>query len=398
MEKLRAGEFFQSNQKLAEKAGYPQLFYTRDLELCSNKMCMKLIKWKKSHNDKNPYSKSKDRKEKKLASWLSTQKKGKRGAGTYVFYHSNQKLVEKAGYPDVFDTRDDEKESNKKCLELIKWKKFHGRDPSTHAENQEERRLGLWLSSQRTGRGKNFRSNQGLVEKEGYPEIFNRKDDEEESNKKCVEYIKWRKEHNNNPSQHSKESKERQLGCWIVRQRMFKQGKKKRTGVFYLSNQKMVENAGYSTAFNPLNSEKESNEICSRYIVWRKTHNNNNPSKSEESFLFTWMHGQKVAKSGKGTRQFYRSNQILVEKAGYPDAFAFIDREKISNNNCNKCINFKKTHKGKDPSIQSKDREEKRLGVWLSLQKMAKQGKGHCIFYKSNQILAEKAEYPNLFD
>ena len=143
--------FFPSDQEIAEQYGFPNLFKSADREQVSNGKTVTICDWVTAHDDKIPNADATDDvEEKKIGQWLNAKKRAKRGEGNWVFYHSDQKIAESRGYPDLFDSMGEEAANNKMTLKLCAWVKDHGgKEPYTGSQDKEEAKLGKWLANRR---------------------------------------------------------------------------------------------------------------------------------------------------------------------------------------------------------------------------------------------------------
>jgi len=98
----KGGNFYKSDQKIAESYGLKELFDTIDREADSNERTHKLCKWIKE-NDKTPSNGSKNIEEKQLGNFLSKKKMAKGGKGNWKLYKSDQKIAESYGMKDLFE-------------------------------------------------------------------------------------------------------------------------------------------------------------------------------------------------------------------------------------------------------------------------------------------------------
>jgi len=104
------GIFYQSLQKLADEAGLSDMFDNVDFESTYIEICKEAIKYYKENN-KYPSQIDKLQSVKQLGQWLNKMRISKKGCRGYKFYPSLQKLAEKAGLPNMFNTnwKDDRK-------------------------------------------------------------------------------------------------------------------------------------------------------------------------------------------------------------------------------------------------------------------------------------------------
>lgn len=223
-------------------------------ETISNRTCMQACEWIKRHHGREPSELSTNSIEKRLGGWLRRQRKSKAGKGSSKFYESNLAILQKYGLNNLFETVDLEEKSNATCIECLEWKDKNNRDPSAHAKDDLEKKLGTWLSKQRQAKkgsvsNKFYKSNQKLATLAGYPDLFKTPSNEEESNHLCLQCIFWKKENNGKePNSNSKNPTEKKLGKWLINQRQAKKGNRKRK--FYQSNQELAERHNFPNLFD----------------------------------------------------------------------------------------------------------------------------------------------------
>jgi len=241
-------EFYDSDQKIAEFFGYKNLFKNRDFEKESNELCKKICEWKKEHQGNDPNRISENTVEKSLGNRLAGRRKAFSDKGG-IFYSSDQKIAESFGYPNLFKPRDLEKESNDICYKVCEWKKRHNdKDPVWGDKKIEEHFLGYWLGSRRNGQNY-YESDKKIAESYEYPDIFNKKNPEKESNVICKKVCEWKNTHaGEDPKQRTKNSMEKKLYTWLHTRRQVLSGIKK-AGIFYESDQKIAKSYGYFDLF-----------------------------------------------------------------------------------------------------------------------------------------------------
>jgi group I intron endonuclease len=92
--------FYDSDQKIVESFGYPNLFELDNPEANSNATCKKVCEWIRLHG-KKPAIRSKDKEENKLADWIHSKRKAYKGQSG-KFFSSDQGIAESYGYPTLF--------------------------------------------------------------------------------------------------------------------------------------------------------------------------------------------------------------------------------------------------------------------------------------------------------
>ncbi len=314
--------FYQSNQLIVNSYGLSDLFILLSDEEKSNEMCHKVCQWIKDYN-RNPLKDSDDAIEKKYGSWVSTQRKAKkRLPKSGNFYESNQVIAESYGLSDLFETRNQEKESNDLCVMVCQWIIDNKKTPSSVSKDLVEKKYGEWLIRTKIAKDSStkcfYESNQVIAESYGMPNLFDKIDYEKESNQTCHLICQWVIDNNKTPSSESKDLVEKKYGTWILNQ---KQMKNKNSG-FITSNQAIAETYGLFDLFEKNDLESKSNENCHLVCQWIKS-NNKTPSKRAEDLVEKkygiWLNGAKYAKSKN--KYFYQSNQEIANSYDLPNLF-----------------------------------------------------------------------------
>jgi len=216
--------------------------------------------------------------------------------------------------------------------------------------------------------------------------------------KKAREIIAFIKEEGRYPTSASKDLKEKKIGQNLNSLKRAKKGEG--CNFFYPSLQNLAEEEGLPNLFDNIDREKEHNEITIQIINFIKENNRTpatNSKREEEKILGRKLANMRQAKKEKVNSLFFESSQLLAEKAGLPNLFINIDREKENNIIVSDIIAFVNEN-NRFPSVMGKELKEKKLGQKLSQMRQAKKGKGNVLFYTSSQKLAEEAGYPNLFE
>ena len=201
------------------------------------------------------------------------------------------------------------------------------------------------------------------------------------------------------PSYGSEDTEEKLMARWIGTRKQAKQGKGR--SKFHNSDQKIVEEYGFSDLFEVVNRESDSNEMTHEVCKWIKE-NDRYPSEgakgAEEKQMSQWVRTRRNARQGKGSGSiFYPSDQKITESYGFSDLFDLIDFEEKSNETTRQVCQWIKEN-DRFPDKRSKNPEEQRMGNWLGVRKQAKQNLSSYIFYPSDQKIAESYGFSDLFD
>ena len=147
--------------------------------------------------------------------------------------------------------------------------------------------------------------------------------------------------------------------------------------------------------------ENNAIKICAE-VIKVKIETNTYPSYGSKNKnirkLAQWLSNMRTAKQGKGNSKFYPVLEQMATEAGFPDMFNITDTEIVACERCQQLINFINDH-GRNPSKESQNIDEKKLGIWLSnMRKAKKDGQNGSKFYTVLEQMAIDAGFHNLFD
>jgi superfamily II DNA or RNA helicase len=97
------GTWYPSLQALADKAGLPNLFDSIDKESIALSICKEVIEYY-NINHKLPSNNKKNKITARLARWITSERRAKRGLGKHIFYPSLEKLAIESGLPNLFNS------------------------------------------------------------------------------------------------------------------------------------------------------------------------------------------------------------------------------------------------------------------------------------------------------
>jgi len=277
-------------------------------------------------------------------------------------------------------------DNEKKWMEnLMKCGEFctkNKKTPSSTSKDKEEKKLGQWLSMQRAvlnGKGtyKMTDERRKLLE-EHLPEWFHYDQEKEwtENLMKCVEFYTKNKK---TPSYSSKDKEEKKLGKWLSTQRAALNGKGNRNKMTD-ERRKLLEE--HLPEWFHYDQEKEwmGNLMkCVEFYTKNKKTPSSTPKDKEEKKIGQWLNKQRLALNGKGNGNKMTDERRKLLEEHLPEWFHYDqekEQEKEWTENLMKCGEFCTKNK-KTPSDSSKDKEEKKLGQWLSKQRAALNGKGN---------------------
>ena len=389
--------FYQSNQKIAESYDLPDLFEYKDREKESNEMCHLVCQWIKD-NGKKPTLRSSDIIEKKYAAWINCMRSAKVNRGGFIFYQSNQEIINLYGYIDLFDVKS--RNVKEMCHLVCQWIISNGRHPKAKSSDLVEKKYANFINTQkRVKQGPNFEQyKQDIVESYGLPDLF--EDKIKNIEVMCHSVCQWIKDNDKKPTLRSTDIIEKKYAAWIDTQKRYKKSKNKD------SIQEIAESYDLPDLFESKDREKESNEMCHKVCEWTKL-NDKKPSTHSKDIIEkkygTWIQTQKRSKKIKGNSVFYQSNQKIAESYGLHDLFVSfesvkpLDAEKESNKMCHLVCQWIKTN-GKNPSGKSTDFNERKYCFWIQDNKKGKVNKSNYKFYISNQEIADSYGLFDLFE
>jgi superfamily II DNA or RNA helicase len=371
--------------------------------------------WKDNHRkmcefidktSKTPSNESTETEEKKLATWVSGQKKNydPRGSELSKNIMKNQEI-----WKIWTNTIADMKYNNYLVIDYIqiwinhltfvcRYINKNGKRPSQHAKEPLELRLGRWISTQK----KNYdprgsESSKNIMKKS--PEIWQLWTEtlaDEKYSESLADLVQvWKNNHKKicdfihktgkAPSTTAKDPEEKRLGCWISNQ---KKCYDPRGPEFSKCGMKNLEI--WQIWMDTLTDEKYSEVLALDPVQdWKINHekmclhidkNGKAPSKeskdSTEKTLANWIYTQKKKYDPRGpefSKQIMNTTpeiwQIWTDILAYDKySEALADLVQVWKNNHSKMYDFI-DKKGKAPSQTAKDSEEKILGKWISHQK-----------------------------
>ena len=387
------GSFYDSDHKIAQQYGLVNLFDQEDLELESNKNCVKTCEFI-LNKKKEPSRNSSDSNEYKLGTWLSIRRAVKNKTGTGRWYESDQKIAESYGLNDLFQKINHEKKSNELCIECCEFLKTNNRIPDKRSSDEEEKKIGIWLGMRKQFKKNNlgsfYDSDQQIAESYGFQNLFEIENKEIESNNMCKLVCQFFIKNKILPNSNSKNKNEKDMCVWLHNRRQAFKGNN--NSFFYDSDLEIAKTYGIIDLFETRNLEKISNdktqEVCDFVKSKGHTPRKNAEDKYEKSL------GNFLSKCISRNFGWYPSNQIIAEKNGLPHLF--FNLEEKSNMMCHKVCNFINANK-KLPSQTSHDVDEYKLGIWLSKNRQAKKADSN-VFYQSNEDIAISYGLFDLFE
>jgi superfamily II DNA or RNA helicase len=304
-------------------------------------------------NGRNPSKASKNSKEKRLGNWQSIQRKNYREKEKYMTEERIKALEATEGWKWK---EDDTWEQIRQ-----KWERFY-RDnriyPLRASKNSDEKYLGEWQASQR----KDYKNKEKYMTEERIKALEATegwKWKEDTWDKLRQEWERFYIENGRMPSQTSKNTLERQLGCWQSQQRNYYKNKEKCMTKERIK--KLEETEGWKW------DEGDTwEQIRQEWIQFWKDNGktpSENSKKSLEKQLGRWQAAQRHGYRKKTTCMTEERIKALEATEGWK-----WDESNVWEQIRQEWDEFYR-ESGRSPSRQSKNLLEKRLGQWQSDQR-----------------------------
>lgn len=312
-----------------------------------------LKKWLKDHNNVYPLRTSKNETEKKLAQWMSGQRRSKQ-----LKRITKEKEDELDSLPG-WTWNSKETGFKDRFEEVKKWVQQNNKIPSHGSKDSVEKPLGSWCTQKRMDYKNNKLSKNQIKDLESIKNwVWNIS--ENALDNKCSELIEWIKKNNRFPKFNNVGQTEKNLYRWASQ----KKNRYKR-GLLSDEDIKTLENIpGWKWSNN---DKDDFDEKFKKLKDWNQKHNiipsSKNTSDTTELELFKWINKIRIE---------YKINKLSDERIKKLEALSgwkwvnnqiSIDDRKIQLTNW---IN----KNNKLPSHGSKDPEEKLLGGWCQSKRI----------------------------
>lgn len=315
--------FYASVQQKAIELGYPTLFELIDLNETANKRASDICDFIDS-NSRIPSNKSSDAHEKALGYTLSNWKTASKGKqSSCILYPSVIDIFTSRGYPDVLNGVDSEQRALDAVSEICDFIDIY----KTYPVNSTNSRLSSKLIALRRAKYEQipngirwYDSIQSLVESRGYPDMFNKNDNQQNAIDKLMKVIGFYKINNRLPTKSNIDVVENQLGNWIQKQRKAKEnnGGNSRLGIFYPILDSICADNGIPDLFNRIDRKQYQINMCTELIAHIKMYNKlpsfSSTNKTELS-LARW-----IGTVRKGN-EYINILSKMTSEVGYPNLF-----------------------------------------------------------------------------
>jgi hypothetical protein len=361
------------------------------------KMCLHIDK-----TGKAPSTIAKDPEEKRLGGWVSGQKCNYDPRGPEFSNHGmkNPEIwqiwtepLEK--YSEAFPDPDELWHNT--YQQMCEFINSNGKKPYEKSKQPEEKKLGLWISTQKTTydpRGPEF-SKHGMKSPERWQIWTNTSLVDEKYSEALADPIQtWKNNHKNmclhidengkTPSEVAKDPEEKRLGGWISHQKQNYDPRGPEFSKNIMKNQERWQTwtetlEKYSEALaDPVQSWKNNHQkMCNFIDANGRAPRQTGAKDPEEKRIGSWISNQKKNYDSLGhqlSKHIMKTNPEIwqmwtdtLANEKYSEALADMVQT-WKNNYKNMCLHIDKT--GKAPrQTGAKDPEEKRIGSWVSVQK-----------------------------
>jgi superfamily II DNA or RNA helicase len=273
---------------------------------------------------------------------------------------------------------------------LVDFYKDNNRFPSSISQNEDEKKLGQWLSNMRTAakgkrRGTLYDSVKQVLNDE-IPHWLETEEDRAIKNAKAL--VDFYKDNNRFPSKHSQTEDEKKLGRWLVDMRLASKGIGSST--LYDSVKQLLNDE----IPHWLETEEDRSIKNAKALLDFYKGNNRFPSSisqnEDEKKLGQWLSNRRTAAKCKGHCKLYDSvKQVLNDEIPH----WLETKEDIAIKNAEALVDFYKDN-NRFPNSNSENEDEKKLGQWLSCMRAAAKGKGSRTLYDSvKQLLNDEISH-----
>ena len=308
-------------------------------------------------NKKIPSEHSKDKEEKRLGIWCCTQKQIKK-KGKITPERIKALEVIPGWYWEI-----DLDEKWQKILELVKT--FVGKNekiPSNHSKDKEEKRLGGWCSKQKQSRKNGKMTSERIKALKSIPGWEWKKDLDliwQETLEKVKAFVK---KNNKIPYVNSKDKEEKRLGSWCSNQKTAK----KKVKITPERNKQLESIPGWLWENDYDLIWKETLELLKSFAGKNEKFPSEYSKDKEEARLGKWCCHQKAArKNGKLTSERIKDLEAI------PRWFWETDLDEKWQETFELVKIFVEKYKN-FPLYSSKNKKEKRLGIWCNTQKQSR--------------------------
>ena len=250
------------------------------------------------------------------------------------------------------------------------FKEKYDREPSQSSKDQSEIFINRWVGNQRKNYKKNKLSKDHLDKLKSITFVWSLLDSSWDDS--FDNYIKFKKEHNKEPNNNSKDKFEKLAATWATRQRVsYKKNELSKSRVAKLDSVDFIWDLAETSWDNNFKGYKSFKKKQGRFP-------SEESKDKSESFLGSWAGGQ---------RQKYKKNKLPKDRIDKLNLIGFVwDPLELSwNQEFEEYQEFKKKF-NKEPTVYSKSESEKFIANWAARQR---------IRYNKNKLSQDKIDNLN---
>jgi len=387
-----------------------------------------------------------DSQEVKDAHWIYRRKEAKANKGTHKWFPELDEMAKEYGFPKVFDMFNKKQIAIDKAHEILKRAKDRGSLPKKSSKDRQEVKDAGWVGAKRQAKSGRSRGIwypvlDQIAKQYGFVGVFDKKENKTKTDERIIQWERFQrvqykngaltpyrikklesspnwywnltdeavkmahkifkkaKEKGSLPKKSSKDPQEVKYGSWIHMKKMAKAGRSAQ--VWYTELDEIAKSYGFPDAFNYI--DKERIEIDKAYEIFKRAKKRNSLPRSsckdkQELKDYSWFNTRRQIKAGKKKRMvWFPVLDKIAREHGFIDAFNVLNLEQSSINRAHEI--FKKAQKkGRLPSQHSKNKQEKKDGLWIQDKKKAKNNKKNMNWYPALDDIADQYGFSGVFD
>jgi Helicase associated domain len=327
-------------------------------------------------NRKNPSNSSKNKEEKRLSQWQSTQRNNYKKRAQCMTQERIEALEKTEGWKWE---EEDTWELNRK--EFEEFYKKNGKNPSPNSENAKEKHLGGWIFQQRNNYKKRAQCmTQERIEALEKTEGWNW-EEEDTWEPTRQDWEQFYKENRKNPSNSSKNKEEKRLAQWQSQQR--KNYKKKAQCMTQERIEALEKTEGWK--WEEEDTWEQTRQEWEQFYKQNKKTPSSKSKDAKEKYLGMWKGFQRKNYKKKAQCMTQERIEALEKTEGWK--WEEDDTWELTRQDWEQ---FYKENR-KNPSYHSKNNEEKLLATWQSTQRNNYKKKETCMTQERIEAL-EKTE------
>ncbi len=318
-------------------------------------------------NKKIPSQHSHIKEEKKLGSWIFTQKKNyKHNKFVLNYVDRKEKWEEFINNNNIFSQNEKWFITLKDCIKFIDENK---KNPSIYSNDKEEVRLAMWIRSNKNNYIKKIGCMKDENDRKKWEDFIktyyitkDKIDIWDSTLKKVMSFIDTKKK---SPSQHSNNTEEEKLGKWInTNKNNYKNNKNIMKNIEERKKwEEFVNNYNILT----YNEKWYSNlEIAIKFIDTKKKSPSQHSNDAEEGKIGKWINTNK--NNYKNNKNIMKNIEERKKWEEFINNYSILTHSDTWSLNLKNAIDFIVNNK-KLPCAYSTDKEEKKIYSWISINK-----------------------------